>query len=219
MRLIRVRVFGCLPRPALAKHKFLSARVLRLLLQPGTDPSQILCLTFTKAGAAEMAVRINDVLARWVRLDGLKLAEELEHLGAESGPEARERARTLFASVLDCPGGGLRIDTIHAFSQWLLANFPNEAGLIPGARPIEDRERDLLMRQVLAEMLQDAERNDDARLLDAVSEYSRRKGPDAFARMADALRQIARAVVWTDCLAGTDVAAGFAATWHSPGCG
>ena len=50
------------------KTQVLSARVLRLLLEPGADPSQILCLTFTKAGAAEMAVRVNEVLARWVRL-------------------------------------------------------------------------------------------------------------------------------------------------------
>ncbi|MEP5939173.1 MAG: double-strand break repair helicase AddA [Erythrobacter sp.] len=161
------------------KTQVLSARVLRLLLQPGTDPSQILCLTFTKAGAAEMAVRINDVLARWVRLDGPKLAKELGYLGADIGPETQARARTLFASVLDCPGGGLRIDTIHAFSQWLLANFPNEAGLIPGARPIEDRERDLLMRETLSEMLQDAGRDNDQQTLEAVGEYSRRKGPDA----------------------------------------
>ena len=59
------------------KTQVLSARVLRLLLEPGADPSQILCLTFTKAGAAEMAVRVNEVLARWVRLPDEVLAEEL----------------------------------------------------------------------------------------------------------------------------------------------
>ncbi|TXH18511.1 MAG: hypothetical protein E6R00_03150, partial [Gammaproteobacteria bacterium] len=50
------------------KTQVLSARVLRLLLQQGVQPSQILCLTFTKAGAAEMAVRVNEVLANWVRM-------------------------------------------------------------------------------------------------------------------------------------------------------
>jgi len=161
------------------KTQVLSARVLRLLLQHGTDPSQILCLTFTKAGAAEMAVRINDVLARWVRLDGPKLATELGHIGADIGPETQARARTLFASVLDCPGGGLRIDTIHAFSQWLLGNFPNEAGLMPGARPMEDRERGILFNHVLSDMLQQAERDGDERLLDATAEFVRRKNPDS----------------------------------------
>ena len=118
------------------KTQVLSARVLRLLLRPDVDPSEILCLTFTKAGAAEMATRINTVLARWVRLEDTKLFAELEHLGADTSVETRQRARTLFARVLDCPGGGLRIDTIHAFSQWLLANFPEEADLPPGAQPM-----------------------------------------------------------------------------------
>jgi len=161
------------------KTQVLSARVLRLLLQPRIDPSQILCLTFTKAGAAEMAVRINEVLARWVRLGDTKLAKELRHLGANSGPETQAKARTLFASVLDCPGGGLRIDTIHAFSQWLLANFPNEAELIPGAQPMEDRERELLSRDVLSDLLVAAEKQGDTATLQAVSDFTRRKDPDA----------------------------------------
>lgn len=161
------------------KTQVLSARVLRLLLQPDVDPSEILCLTFTKAGAAEMAVRINEVLARWVRLPDTALATELGHLGAASDPETRARARTLFASVLDCPGGGLRIDTIHAFSQWLLANFPSEAELIPGARPMEDRERELLSREVLSDMLVEAERTSDKVTLDAISLFTCRKDPEA----------------------------------------
>ncbi len=161
------------------KTQVLSARVLRLLLRPDVDPGQILCLTFTKAGAAEMANRINAVLARWVRLEPAALATELGHLGADIGPKTQERARTLFASVLDCPGGGLRIDTIHAFAQWLLANFPGEAELLPGARPMEDRERDLLAREVLSDMLSDAERTRDTGVLDAVSLFATRKDPDA----------------------------------------
>ncbi len=161
------------------KTQVLSARVLRLLLTPGIDPAQILCLTFTKAGAAEMANRINSVLARWVRLEPGRLAVELSHLGAEIDPETQKRARTLFASVIDCPGGGLRIDTIHAFSQWLLANFPEEAELTPGARPMEDRERELLAREVLADMLTDAETNGDNALIEAVNHFACVKDPDA----------------------------------------
>lgn len=157
------------------KTQVLSARVLRLLLMPGVDPSQILCLTFTKAGAAEMANRINAVLARWVRLEAGKLAGELKALGAPFDPDTLAHARTLFASVLDCPGGGLRIDTIHAFSQWLLANFPEEADLTPGARPMEDRERELLARDVLAQMLGEG----DPTFSEAVSHFARVKDPDA----------------------------------------
>lgn len=161
------------------KTQVLSARVLRLLLRPDVSPSQILCLTFTKAGAAEMANRINAVLARWVRLKPELLAEELDHLGSDIDPETQARARTLFASVLDCPGGGLRIDTIHAFSQWLLANFPTEADLPPGARPMEDRERELLAREVLSDLLSEAERTGDRQILDAVGMITIRKDPDA----------------------------------------
>ena len=54
------------------KTQVLSARVLRLLLA-GNPPESILCLTFTKAGAAEMATRVNEVLASWVRMGDTSL--------------------------------------------------------------------------------------------------------------------------------------------------
>ena len=160
------------------KTQVLSARVLRLLLEEGVRPDQILCLTFTKAGATEMAARINEVLARWVRLDSTALAKDLLAIGADHGPDTVARARKLFAAVLDCPGGGLRIDTIHAFAQWLLAAFPNEAGLLPGVRAMEDRDKDLLLREVLADLLLAAERTNDAATLDALARLSVRMGPD-----------------------------------------
>ena len=161
------------------KTQVLSARVLRLLLQPKVRPEQILCLTFTTAGATEMAERINTTLARWVRADAARLAKELQAIGADITPESQARARTLFAAVLDCPGGGLRIDTIHAFAQWLLAAFPEEAGLSAGARPMEEQEKALLSRQVLADLLLDAEARGDAAMLQAVASLSLRMGPDA----------------------------------------
>ncbi len=163
------------------KTQVLSSRVLRLLLQPGVEPSQILCLTFTKAGATEMAARINGTLAEWVRLSETDLFARLNAIGAPTDPDTLAHARTLFAAVLDCPGGGLRIDTIHAFSQWLLATFPLEADLIPGSRPMEDRERVLLARQVLADLLLHAESDPlgDPQLLRAVEVLSVRHGPEA----------------------------------------
>lgn len=160
------------------KTQVLSARVLRLLLEDGVSPGQVLCLTFTKAGATEMAARINEVLARWVRARPEALAADLQAIGADIGPDTQARARTLFAEVLDCPGGGLRIDTIHAFAQWLLAAFPHEAGLTPGTRAMEDRDRDLLRREVLADLLADAEAQNDAGTLEALANLSVRLGPD-----------------------------------------
>jgi ATP-dependent helicase/nuclease subunit A len=161
------------------KTQVLSARVLRLLLREDVVPSQILCLTFTKAGAAEMANRINAVLARWVRLPVATLAKELGYLGADIDPATQERARSLFASVLDCPGGGLRIDTIHAFAQFLIGNFPEEAGLAPGTRVMDDRTRDLLAREVLTDLIEEAEATHDVRVLDAIRLFTTRKEPAA----------------------------------------
>lgn len=157
------------------KTHVLTARVMRLLLS-GADPSTILCLTFTKAGAAEMADRIHARLAHWVRLPDVELAQDLMALGEDHGPEMRARARTLFARVLDANGSGLRIQTIHSFCQTLLAGFPVEAGLIPGFRPMEPREEKLLARTVLADMLVGAEKDGDTALLQAVQALSRRLG-------------------------------------------
>jgi ATP-dependent helicase/nuclease subunit A len=160
------------------KTQVLSARVLRLLLTDGVNPSQILCLTFTKAGAAEMANRVNAVLARWVRLPDAILAKELGFLGADFGPHSLLRARSLFASVLDCPGGGLKINTIHGFAQFLIASFPEESGLAPGLRVMEDRSREVLARGVLADLVTAAEQAGDARLIDAITLFTLRKQPD-----------------------------------------
>lgn len=159
------------------KTQVLSARVLRLLLREDVTPSQILCLTFTKAGAAEMANRISAVLARWVRLPSTLLAKELGHLGADIDPATQERARSLFASVLDCPGGGLRIDTIHAFAQFLIGNFPEEADLAPGTGLMDDRSRELLAREVLTDMVEEAEATHDVRILDGIETFVTRKDP------------------------------------------
>ncbi|HYD23499.1 MAG TPA: double-strand break repair helicase AddA [Croceibacterium sp.] len=160
------------------KTQVLSARVLRLLLTPGVAPENILCLTFTKAGAAEMSERVNGVLARWVRLDDTLLEADLFNIGAATDPDTRARARTLFAQVLDCPGGGLRIDTIHAFAQWLLAAFPEEAGLIPGTKPMEDRDRELLAHRVLADLLVEWEQRGEAEPIAALEMLSLRMGAD-----------------------------------------
>ena len=157
------------------KTHVLSARVLRLLLA-GVDPSSILCLTFTKAGAAEMAGRIHARLAHWVRAKDSDLGAELAALGEDEGPDTREQARRLFARVLDAPGGGLRIQTIHAFAQSLLAAFPAEAGLTPGFRPLDGREEKLLARSTLAELLVRAERDGHDALVRDIQALSLRLG-------------------------------------------
>ncbi|MDY1007023.1 double-strand break repair helicase AddA [Sphingomonas sp. CFBP9019] len=157
------------------KTQVLAARVFRLLLR-GVDPGAILCLTFTKAGAAEMAQRINGRLAAWVRMPGPALGADLIALGEVPDQALQDRARTLFAKVLDAPGGGLRIQTIHGFCQGLLAAFPVEAGLTPGFRPLEAREEAGLAREALAGMLADAEREGRERPVEIVGRLSLRMG-------------------------------------------
>jgi ATP-dependent helicase/nuclease subunit A len=157
------------------KTQVLAARVFRLLLR-GVDPSAILALTFTKAGAAEMAQRINTRLAAWVRMPGPQLAADLHALGEKGRPEEMETARTLFARVLDAPGGGLRIQTIHGFCQSLLAAFPVEAGLTPGFRPLDPREEAVLARETLAAMLADAEAQGRERPIETIGALSLRMG-------------------------------------------
>ena len=157
------------------KTHVLTSRVLRLLLR-GTLPSSILCLTFTKAGAAEMANRLGERLAHWVRLPDADLSLELKHLCEDFSPPMRDRARRLFAQVLDAPGGGLRIQTIHSFAQTLLASFPAEAGISPGLKPVEGRAEDELARRTLASMLEAAEAGDDRQLIEDISALSLRLG-------------------------------------------
>src|SRR5437763_583612 len=86
------------------KTKLLTDRLLRLLLA-GAKPERIQCLTFTKAAAAEMAVRLQKTLGRWVTLDQPALAQALGQLGVAPTDETCRRARALFAQVLDLPGG------------------------------------------------------------------------------------------------------------------
>ncbi len=120
------------------KTKVLTDRLLTLMLG-GTDPAHILCLTFTRAAAAEMANRINERLADWTTLPPGRLAEELVALTGHLPQEYEiARARQLFAEILDVPGGA-KIATIHAFCQSLLRRFPLEAGVPPEFTVIDER--------------------------------------------------------------------------------
>ncbi len=133
------------------KTKLLTDRVLRLLLA-GAAPERIQCLTFTKAAAAEMALRLQRRLSDWVIAGDAKLAEELRGLDVVPDAATITRARALFAHVLDQPGG-MRIGTIHAFCQSLLRRFPVEAGISPHFSLIEDQDAADLLRESREAML------------------------------------------------------------------
>jgi ATP-dependent helicase/nuclease subunit A len=160
------------------KTQVLSARVIRLLLQPGVYPEHLLCLTFTKAAAAEMADRINHRLAYWVQAKGGDLGADLLAIGAENTPEVRDKARKLFAQVLDAPGGGLQIMTIHSFCQSLLSSFPEEAGLLPGFEPMDDRAMAALHNDALSELVQAADREGRDWQIEQLQQLSLAMGED-----------------------------------------
>ncbi len=122
----------------------LTRRVVRLLLE-GVPPSRILCLTFTKAAAANMAIKVFETLAAWVTMDDAKLAAAIADTGAgPPGPADLAKARRLFAQTVESPGG-LKILTIHAFCEKLLHGFPFEANVAARFSVIEEVQQAELM--------------------------------------------------------------------------
>ena len=112
------------------KTSTLVERVARLLLR-GAEPEAILCVTYTKAAAAEMQRRLFDELGGWAVMDGRAARPKLAAL--DEAARDLSGARALFARALETPGG-LKIQTIHAFCEKLLRRFPLEAGVSPGFR-------------------------------------------------------------------------------------
>ncbi len=136
------------------KTKVLTDRVLRLMLA-GTAPEKVLCITFTKAAAAEMAIRINQTLGGWAVMEDGDLALALADLtGERPDRDTQDRARRLFAQVLDAPGG-MKIETIHALCQSLLRRFPLEAGLPPHFDLLDERSAAELLAEARLRILQD----------------------------------------------------------------
>ncbi|HLJ63331.1 MAG TPA: UvrD-helicase domain-containing protein, partial [Stellaceae bacterium] len=168
------------------KTTVLANRVLALMLGGG-PPERILCLTFTKAAAAEMANRINDNLSRWVSLGDGALHQELHRLtGSLPGPETLARARRLFALVLDAPGG-MKIATIHAFCQSLLRRFPLEAGVAPHFEVMDERSAADAQNLVRDRVLARARSGEDEALAAALAEVTRHVREEGFATLMKAL--------------------------------
>jgi ATP-dependent helicase/nuclease subunit A len=153
------------------KTHVLTQRVVRLLLE-GVPPSRILCLTYTKAAAANMAARIHAMLAKWALLDDAALDAAVT---AVAGPRldaaTRDFARKLFARAVETPGG-LKIQTIHAFCERLLHRFPFEANAPAGFRVLDEIERAELLSRARRETLARAMRDGGA-LLEAARSVAR----------------------------------------------
>jgi ATP-dependent helicase/nuclease subunit A len=178
------------------KTQVLAARVLRLLLD-GVNPDAILCITFTKAGAAEMAHRVHERLAIWVGCDEQALRVDLQAIGVDYLDTAvLAEARTLFARVIDSPLGAIRVQTIHSFCQSLLASFPVESGILPGFRLVEGSDAAALRHQVLGGLLTE--------------------GGDAGERRRDQLGRLSRRLGAAQAVAYVEKAAGFFARSEAP---
>ncbi|MEL7016809.1 MAG: double-strand break repair helicase AddA [Pseudomonadota bacterium] len=138
------------------KTRVLTNRVARLLLA-GADPATILCITYTKAAAAEMSTRLSTLLGGWALAENAKLEEALRALegtnetGQDHQPYTEDQlshARRLFARALETPGG-LKIQTIHAFCEKVLQRFPLEAGVAPGFEVLDETATQTLIEDVL----------------------------------------------------------------------
>ncbi|HHB82411.1 MAG TPA: double-strand break repair helicase AddA [Devosia sp.] len=158
------------------KTHILTERVLRLLLS-GVSPEDILCLTYTKAAAAEMKSRVAERLGEWALLDDEILSRRVHEI-SQKRPDRRmiAHARTLFARALETPGG-LKINTIHAFCEAALHRFPLEAEVPVNFKVIEDAERAELINNARQYVLSKGLGGDE-KLGDAVA--------GLFARLSDA---------------------------------
>lgn len=143
------------------KTHVLVQRVIRLLLND-VPPARILCITFTKAAAANMAERVFSTLGHWVTLDDGTLNAALRDVGiAQPDARWRERARKLFASALETPGG-LKVQTIHALCTRLLQQFPFEAEVPARFAVLDERDQTEMMERASLKVMLDASRNPDS---------------------------------------------------------
>jgi ATP-dependent helicase/nuclease subunit A len=137
------------------KTHVLAQRVIRLLLA-GVPPARILCLTFTKAAAAHMANQVLNTLREWVGLDDDALDRRLAALEVLSKSAARRAAaRRLFATAIETPGG-LKMQTIHAFCDRVLHQFPFEAHVPAGFEVLEETGGNELLNRVRGSVLLEA---------------------------------------------------------------
>jgi ATP-dependent helicase/nuclease subunit A len=149
------------------KTSVLVDRVVRLMLA-GAAPARILCLTYTKAAAANMQNRVFERLGGWAALTDAELAAALEALdGSQPRQQDLLAARRLFARALETPGG-LKIQTIHAFCERLLHLFPFEAQAPGRFEMLDEAQAAAAMTRALAGTLRAALAAPDGELGEAL---------------------------------------------------
>lgn len=142
------------------KTHVLTQRVIRLLLA-GCRPSAILCLTYTKAAASEMSNRVFERLAEWATLSDEALSDRVAAIEGQRPDRFKlAEARRLFARALETPGG-LKIQTIHAFCEALLHQFPLEANVAGHFAVLDDRAAAVLLADARRTLLTATASEDD----------------------------------------------------------
>ena len=161
------------------KTTILTYRVISLLLN-GVDPSRILCLTYTRAAAAEMQNRVFDELGSWVTLEDEKLRLAMYKIqGRMPDSEQISLARRLFAQAVETPGG-LKIQTIHAFCERLLHLFPFESNVPARFRLMEDTEQTSILDECILSLQHYQMHGHDKELIKAISSVTQEAGESRF---------------------------------------
>jgi ATP-dependent helicase/nuclease subunit A len=184
------------------KTHVLAQRVIRLLLN-GCEPRRILCLTFTKAAAANMAKRVFDTLAKWTSFDDVALERALRGIGAKRiDASVRAHARRLFAAALETPGG-LKVQTIHAFCTRLLHQFPFEANVAAGFTVLEERAEAELIDKLRLDVLLQAAAEPEAPLGRALATAITAAADQTFAELVrETIGRRDEVAAWVDRMGG-----------------
>lgn len=176
------------------KTTVLTDRVLRLLLD-GVEPIRLLCLTYTKAAAVEMNSRVSERLSSWAVKDDAALETDLiKLLGDDIKNDAKryqqytEKARKLFAKLLDTPGG-IKIQTIHSFCTDVLKRFPLEAGISPYFEVLEDEESKNALTQIKNEILLKENHNGNTELSAAIDYFAENMSETTFPNMLKSITE------------------------------
>ncbi len=149
----------------------------------GAKPDEIMCLTFTRAAAAVMSMRIRDELDVWASADDKELETRLQRLsGTTPSDDEKNRARGLFTEFLDAHGG-LRIQTIHSFAEGLIRRFPIESGIPPYFEVMDDQTAADMLRESQASVLKKVADEVDTPLSRAVRMVTPEVSEDDFATL------------------------------------
>ncbi|MGV8899365.1 MAG: UvrD-helicase domain-containing protein [Burkholderiaceae bacterium] len=167
------------------KTWLLVARMLRLLLA-GTEPAELLAITFTRKAAQEMRERLLQLLRDLALLPEAEVRTLLEERGLspQQAAQALPAARDLYERVLSSPQA-LSIDTFHSWFAKLIQIAPLASG-VPHGYTLTDASGELLSEAYstfLQALNDDGNGEQKAALLvlyDSIGDFNTKKLLDAF---------------------------------------